>query len=157
MAFSATTAMPTTSAPTEALSSFTKLPMELRLAIYRLLIDNMIDEFLSTNDTDITKSERPKCYGVIALLLTNKFVQAELAREMLPPVHAEWTKLRARLDILFPERNQPIGKPPRVHYEDDFIFDPERESEEETEKARAVAAENMFRCVRSMVEGVVMG
>lgn len=77
------TTTPTSTAP-DSCSPFTKLPAEIRIAIYRLALQAIIDPFRSGGfEFETSNSLQPKYHGALALLHTNKSIRAESAQEML--------------------------------------------------------------------------
>lgn len=58
-------------------SSFMKLPPEIRLEIYRLALEDTLD-----SPAMHSRVLRPR--GALGLLLTNKLIRAESAKEMHP-------------------------------------------------------------------------
>lgn len=73
--------------------TFAGLPTELRLQIYRTALQDIIDEVLANNEFE---PGWLKYRGALALLHTNRSIRAESAREMLPIVEVEFTRLGRR-------------------------------------------------------------
>lgn len=88
--------------PPKLCPSFTGLPVELRLQIYKLAIQDTIKDFLrSPNRMMHVLLYRRKAYrGGLALLHTNRMVRAESARDMLLVVEAELVSRKAYVDDL---------------------------------------------------------
>ena len=71
---------------------FMKLPIELRLQIYNLAIQETIEHAFRTSTS--VDGPNPKYLGALALAHTSSTMRAESVREMLPVVQAEYTKWR---------------------------------------------------------------
>lgn len=114
MATNATIAVSTTTTdPLEVSSFFTKLPIELRFAIYRFALDNEIDDItdyrkMTARDSShgqnasravvyTNKSAhpalRPNSRGALALLHTNRGIRAESVLEMPALVKVKCSKI----------------------------------------------------------------
>lgn len=90
-------------------SRFLDLPAELRLAIYKLAMEDLITT-LPPPDSPIMAKLRPRYRGALALLHTNRSIRQESAREMLPLIQAHWEKLEAHARS-FPDRSASISLP----------------------------------------------
>lgn len=77
-------------------SSFLKLPIEIRLIIYKLALQDT----LTSPDFTRPSASYPKYRGALALLLTNKLIRAESAKEMQPIVKPEHERLSAYAESL---------------------------------------------------------
>ena len=75
---------------------FLALPIELRLEIYRIALQDRINTVLLLCANKDFKPITPDYRGAMALLHTNRLIRAESAREMLPMVESEhsWREYR---------------------------------------------------------------
>lgn len=85
-------------------SSFLKLPIEIRLIIYKLALQDT----LTSPDLTRPGASYPRCRGALALLLTNKLIRAESAKEMQPIVKSEHERLSAYAESLIKEPNAKV-------------------------------------------------
>ena len=77
-----------------AASPFLKLPAELRLAIYKLAMEDLIATLPPPNSVLMARL-RPRYRGALALLHISTSIRQESTREMLPLIQAHCEKLEA--------------------------------------------------------------
>lgn len=73
--------------PQKLSPTFAGLPTELRLQIYRIALQDIINEVM---EQDAFEPGWLEYRGALALLHTDRSIRAESAREMLPIVQSEW-------------------------------------------------------------------
>lgn len=99
-------------------SPFVSLPTELRLQIYRLVLEDIINDLpcytylsLACFCHDLLKYQ-----GGFALFHTSKSIRAESVRELLPVVESKLAKATAKATACWMELRQTIKQEPELSY-----------------------------------------